>query len=265
MGNLVSANSSSHWYHPTGGACHSVPMKTKPGETRATTLKDARTLNLYPSVTNILGILDKPMLSAWKQEQAILAALTLPRRDSETDDEFAKRVVEDASSQVRDAADKGVQIHAVVEEFLLTGKRMETNPCYHLCEPTISWLEVNVLNLHYAEKTVVGLGYAGKLDFKAEIKDLGLCIVDTKTRKRTNGKFAVYDENGLQLSAYLEADSITHQRANNRVSLLIDSVAPGPPHLHVWPNEDHEQSFNCFKNLFHVWTYIKNYNPINPS
>lgn len=261
MGNLVSSESTSHWYHKTGAACHSVPMKTKPGETRSTNIKDARALGLYPSVTNIIGILDKPQLVAWKQEQAILSALTLPRLEGELDDAFAKRVVQDSTSQVRDAADRGTQIHAIIEEFALKGVRMTGNPYYHLCEQAIEWLEANIINLHYAEKTVVGNGYAGKLDLKAEIRDFGLCIIDTKSRKKYNGKFAVYDENGLQLSAYLEADAITNQRAENRISFLIDSENPSPPHLHAWPAEDHQDSFACFQNILNVWTYLKKYDP----
>src|SRR5436190_23373532 len=45
----------------------------------ASTLRDARKLGLLPSVTNILGVITKPELTAWLQEQAVLAALTLPR------------------------------------------------------------------------------------------------------------------------------------------------------------------------------------------
>jgi len=37
----------------------------------------------------VLGVIAKPALDAWKQEQAILAALTLPRNEGEPLDEFA--------------------------------------------------------------------------------------------------------------------------------------------------------------------------------
>jgi hypothetical protein len=36
---------------------------------------------LYPSVTSVLGIMDKPQLTSWKIEQAIMASLTLPKEE----------------------------------------------------------------------------------------------------------------------------------------------------------------------------------------
>jgi hypothetical protein len=57
---------------------------------RPTTLRDARKLGLLPSVTNVLGVINKPELVEWKMTQAVLAALTLPRRDGEDLGVFAK-------------------------------------------------------------------------------------------------------------------------------------------------------------------------------
>ena len=69
----------SHWYFQDGRPCHQVQAKSGNG-LRDATLRDARTLGLYPSVTSILNIIAKPQLEAWKQEQGIIAALTLPRQ-----------------------------------------------------------------------------------------------------------------------------------------------------------------------------------------
>ena len=91
---LIHRESPSHWYLPDGTAYHEVP-RTDGNGMRSATLRDARKVNAFPSVTNILGVLAKPALDAWKQEQAILAALTLPRRDDEPLDSFAHRVVAD--------------------------------------------------------------------------------------------------------------------------------------------------------------------------
>ena len=66
---------------------HTVPSAK--GEARATTLRDARKLGLLPSVTNVLGVINKPELVEWKMTQAVLAALTLPRRDGGGEDGFA--------------------------------------------------------------------------------------------------------------------------------------------------------------------------------
>ena len=99
-----------HWYRRDGEPLHSVLSAS--GEPRPTTVRDARKLGLLPSVTNILGVINKPELVEWKMTQAVLAALTLPRRENEGEDEFARRVVEDAQSRVKTAVDFGSAFHA---------------------------------------------------------------------------------------------------------------------------------------------------------
>ena len=56
----------SHFYDLAGKACHSQIGKN--GLERNTTLRDARKLNLFPSVTGITGIFAKPGLGAVEAE-----------------------------------------------------------------------------------------------------------------------------------------------------------------------------------------------------
>ena len=99
---LIEREEPSHWYLRDGRPFHSVP--TIDGLTRPVTLRDARKTLALPSVTNLLGILAKPGLDAWKVEQGIIAALTLPRDPAEPLDQFAKRVAIDSKEQVVKAA-----------------------------------------------------------------------------------------------------------------------------------------------------------------
>ena len=89
---------------------HSVPSAKGTSQSatmRPTTLRDARKLGLLPSVTNVLGVINKPELVEWKMTQAVLAALTLPRLEGEGEDAFAKRVVEQGKDVVEDAREGG--------------------------------------------------------------------------------------------------------------------------------------------------------------
>ncbi len=52
---------SMHWYDRDGKAVFEVP-KAKGDGMRATTIADARKLNLYPSVTTVLSVIAKPSL-----------------------------------------------------------------------------------------------------------------------------------------------------------------------------------------------------------
>ena len=104
----------------TGWSADALPFPSLKGEPRPTTLRDARKLGLLPSVTNILGVIAKPELTAWLQEQAVMAALTLPRMAGESEDAFAKRVVADSQTTRDGAADFGTAFHDGAERVART-------------------------------------------------------------------------------------------------------------------------------------------------
>ena len=108
---LIEREVASHWYLRDGQPFYEIARKDGAGN-RPVTLADARKVRALPSVTNILGVLAKPGLDAWKIEQGIMAALTLPREANEPLDLFARRVVQDMGEQVERAADFGSAIHS---------------------------------------------------------------------------------------------------------------------------------------------------------
>ena len=81
-------------------------------------LREARKVDGVPSVTTVLGILDKSGLTEWKIKQGIMAALTLPRIENETDDDYLKRILNDSKEQSKNAADQGTIIHNFIETYL---------------------------------------------------------------------------------------------------------------------------------------------------
>ena len=111
------AAESGHWYSADGSPAYQIEAKN--GNLRAVTLRDARKLNLYPSVTTIIRSAAAPGLEAWKTKQAVLAALTLPRQPEETDESFVGRVLVDGREQARKAAELGTNIHAAIEAAVL--------------------------------------------------------------------------------------------------------------------------------------------------
>jgi hypothetical protein len=60
-----------------------MPTADGSGE-RPTTIRDAKRLGLYPSVTSILGVLAKPGLEKWKLDQVALACLRTPKQAEES-------------------------------------------------------------------------------------------------------------------------------------------------------------------------------------
>ena len=117
---IARAAESVHWYGQDGSPQYTV--KAKDGSDRPTTLRDARKFNLVPSVTTILKVAAKPGLDVWKNEQLLLAALTLPRVAGETEKEFIARVVFDSKETGKRAAEAGTRIHEEIESHF-AGKK----------------------------------------------------------------------------------------------------------------------------------------------
>ena len=107
---LIKVEHPSHWYTHDGAPAYEVP-RAKGDGMRAPTVADARKLDLVPSVTNILNVLRKPALEAWKIEQGIMQALTLTRDDGESLDDFAHRVAEQSGEIATKTAAEGTAIH----------------------------------------------------------------------------------------------------------------------------------------------------------
>ena len=268
---LIQRESASHWYLPDGTPYHDVPRADGNG-TRSVTLRDARKVNALPSVTNILSVLSKPGLDAWKQEQAIMAALTLPKRDDESLDAFARRVVTDMSEQVRSAADLGSAVHAAIEVYLQTGESPENPDILRLFEPVKLWIDEHIERIGLVETVAVHseFGYAGRIDLVAKLKSTGTwAVIDFKTQKMKPDKKGVfqaafYENWPLQLMAYFRA--LNHagecsRRLEDIASVVINSVEPTPVQVKVWPREEHEplwQAFHCAREL---WCFTKGYRP----
>src|SRR5690348_10169188 len=102
-----------HWYTRAGEPRYSVIGAN--GKERDTTLRDARSLGLLPSVTTVLDCLNKGALVEWKVRQGILAALTTSRREGEDDDTFLARILTDSKEQAKQAAEEGTRIHDAIE------------------------------------------------------------------------------------------------------------------------------------------------------
>ena len=258
---LISAKPA-RWYNRDGEPVYQVPCKSKEGM-KDVTVREAQEMNLLPSVTTILQMMAKPELEAWKLEQAIMAALTLPRLDNEPIDNFAKRVIADMERQSTEAAEFGSQIHAAIAAHLMGDipaiRALPETVMPWLAE-FIKWQDTIGLIVYATEFVVVNEyhGYAGTLDLHGKIDwpGIGECIVDFKTQKVKNGKPVFYPEWGMQLAAYRGCFSFENIAC---VSIVVDSTAPRVQVLKVW--EDIGECMNAFLNTHGLWCFRKKYYP----
>ena len=239
------ASESNHWYTRDG-----VPMYTveaAKGGQRNTTLRDARKLNLVPSVTTILNVAAKPGLTQWLQKQVLLAALTLPRMKDEPEDEFIARIIDDSKEQGRAAADAGTEIHASIQGFY-EGQPV-TRHQEHITGCTRAILDVFGLHGWIAERAFGHeLGFGGKVDLHSP---QGV-VIDIKTKEFTDPeKVDAYDEHLMQLAAYRVGLGMPEARCAN---VFVSRSVPGLTRLVEWSQEDLARGWQMFSHLLSFWT-----------
>jgi hypothetical protein len=256
---------SAHWYQPDGVPLHTV-LSAK-GEPRPTTLRDARKLGLFPSVTNILGVIAKPGLTSWLQEQAVLAALTLPRIAGESEDAFAHRVVEDSLTTRDGAADFGTAFHHGAEQVAKTLEVDRADLLSAWLNRYRDWYQENVRVLHWTERVLVHpeFLYAGTADLLIEHPVHGPTLVDLKTMKIKPGgpgrgpqAPTPYKSWCYQLAAYRVALGAPVRCMN----LIVNSVEPANPIEHLWSEDQIETGREAFMAAYLLWCIEKGYDPV---
>lgn len=243
---------SGHWYSIDGLPAHEQPKKDGSGMT-PTTLRHARKLNLIPSVTTILKILDKPALTNWKIEQAVLAVLTTPQLPNEPLDAYCKRVLETdkVQDEARDAAAKlGTAIHQAIEDALNGRCYLADYDAY--VQPVLAEC-AKFGKLIATEKVIVGQGYAGRVDAIFDNNEV-ITVVDFKTTKKLPKES--YDEHKLQLAAYGEVVG-----APITANIYISTANQGE--IAVCENDviSIKHAFEAFMNIVKVWQWKNNYVP----
>jgi hypothetical protein len=225
---------SGHWYSQDGSPAYRVVGKN--GVERNTRLTDARERGLVPSVTTISGLLAKPGLNNWLQQNVLLAALTLPRMEGESEENWLQRVMSDSKSTGREAADRGTRLHGVLESFY-EGKLIEF--------PNYVYRVNSALESHFgpanweAERSFSWGGYGGKVDLIAEN-----IVVDFKSKEGDLSKITPYHEQIMQLAAYRMGLNKPTARCAN-----VYFTESGDVRLIEHSEQDLSDAWECFQYL----------------
>lgn len=256
MSSLIHPEQSSHWYTRDGRPAYEVPKAD--GTMKKTTLADARKLDLVPSVTTILSVVAKPGLEAWKIENAIVAALTLPRQAGESDQAFARRVVTDSKEQVGNAMDVGTQIHQWIEDYIALPAIVKPAPIGYeaTCASVREWID-DSLDAGTVEKAFASpLGYGGRIDWFGSLTNGRLAVVDWKTQFVKGPQPNFYETWDLQLAAYALA-VFRDESEYDRISVVISANPENPGcWAKTWTDNGAYAAFNAAREL---WAYQHNY------
>jgi hypothetical protein len=213
-------------------------------------------MSLVPSVTTILNVAAKPGLERWKQEQMLLAALTLPRATDESEQSFIQRVVMDSKEQGKQAAERGNRIHAAIESFY-EGIMLADMAEYQVGVGEEIRNKYGVEEFQPEKSFAHELGFGGKVDLHTKAyKDCGL-VLDVKSKEFTDpAKVEAYDEHCMQLSAYRVGLGIPNAVCGN---VFVSAIEPGLVVIKEWSQEELDRGWQMFQALLTFWQVKNNH------
>lgn len=231
---------SGHWYcGSTGEPRYTIYSESLKRE-RATTVADARKHGLVPSVTTVMSQIAKPGLTNWLNQQLLLAALTLPKIDGETEEDWLNRIMLDSKSQSKEASQRGTDIHAVIQSFY-EGVYLPEYPDYvHKTNQALidsfgpqEWISEE----SFAHPT----GFGGKVDLHAKSG----FVVDVKTTEKDVDTIKPYHEHLMQLSAYRNGLKIPMARCAN----IFVNAQTNQVRVIEHTENDLQDAWECFQYL----------------
>ena len=262
-----------HWYSAKDGSpAHDA------------TLREARKDNLLPSVTSIIKNWYNPMLERYKINEALKAAVTLPRIAGEDDEAFGQRCLEESLRHAIEAASAGTALHGELEAWNKSWEGWDAkatgfplpqafpafSPQYEqFCLPYADYATKNYSRIVRSEITLfsANMGIAGRTDLIAMDKRLGMVIADYKTTKVKSYKGkkdpGFWPSYCWQLAVYAELYRLQNDLPEppRIVSLVVDLDQPGI-YEKVWEVEEQTRALEFMKHLIAAWQIEKKYKPM---
>ena len=195
----------------------------KNGKERPVTVRDARSLGLFPSVTSILSQVAKPALTRYFINRAIACAYNNKDLLNGSEKEAQWKVSKLAEETGNGAAEFGTKIHDHIERFL-KAKADESveikGDVRSFVEPVFEFFLKHNIQGKSEEAVIIeteGRKAAGTIDLQTT-----KTVTDFKTQKTKDGKFKKYDSWVWQLGGYN-----LHAKKDNAVIIAISSTEPG--------------------------------------
>jgi hypothetical protein len=242
---MTHAAESLHWYARDGSPAYTV--RSRDGSERPATLRDARKLNLLPSVTSIIKCAAAPGLELWKANQLMMAALTLPRLQDEPEKDWLARVVRDSKEHAKNAAERGTGIHAAIQGFY-EGEGVKPGYQDHIRGAVAAVAGWAVGGWKAEQSFAHSLGFGGKVDLSAAS---GQHLLDFKSKEfdeKTDLK--TWDEHAMQLAAYREGLGMGMARC---AIVYVSVTTPGLSKLIEIPEEELSRGWEMFVFLLSYW------------
>lgn len=114
---MAHASEQQHWYDRQGNPVYEIPSADGK-KMIVPDIRHARKNGYVPGFTAVNRMIYSFGLERYKIRQGILAALTLPRNENETDESYFERLEEDRQAHAKGRAEEGTLIHTAIEQAL---------------------------------------------------------------------------------------------------------------------------------------------------
>ncbi len=223
---------STRFYDPsTGSAVGEVVAAS--GKPRLATLKDAKKHGWRRSVTSVLREAAAPGLEQWRRKQLVMAALTLPKPDGMSLDDFIAKIEQDASEEGRKAAARGSELHGAIQKFC----KGQTDPRYsvHLDNIQSALLPYGIdLTKGEPERSFCTPTYGGTCDWFDDN-----FVIDWKSKQTIEVDLKAWDmPHGVQLVAYDCGTGRPDDPSCRRLLNVFVGVEDGLVHVHEWTDDE---------------------------
>lgn len=242
---------SGHFYLPDGSPFYDVPNKSRPGESRPATIRDALKAGAEPSVSTVLKAAAAPNLVRYFVNEALESAIRLQRLPDESPEAFKARALLDSQEHGKQARERGTALHGAIERHML-------------CQPFDEQYQPHVASV---TKALAGVGidlmagkpersfclpgqYGGKIDWSSDSALLDFKGVDDD---KLTGKLG-YDEHIRQLAAYSYGLGGGHRLLN-----VFIGRQSGGVRLREWKPAEAAQGWAEFKALLRFYRLTKGF------
>jgi hypothetical protein len=234
--------------------------KTRAGELRPVTIKDAKKVGAYPSPNEVMGIIDKPGLLYWKlQHMSDATHQTVIELGGNWDTYGWSKSYDLYKELTSEAASKGTEIHDAIEQALLNNPYEEQYK--EIITSVLHWLEEENISPTGVEEVFVSkdIGIGGKIDV---VDSDTLTIVDWKTIDTLGKKLNFYTKDKTPLMAAYSM-GVFGTLDTNLWNVFISRDEPGKIIPKLYTREEIEFGWRKFYFAYKLWTHERGYDPRN--
>ena len=242
---------------PSGKTLYEVPNKSK-GGMRPANVRDAKEYGAGPGVTEVGKNLD---LADWRGQMMIEALKEWYKTNSHVP--TYKEIKPLYYEKMSEAREFGTAVHDKLEQYMRNAGLVsfDEDRIRTCTMPAIQWLHDNVEEVKAVEHPFYHLGYGGKIDLIAKIRDLWY-VIDYKTQGLKGKSFKTYD-NYIQLAAYQDAASFEFELDLRVGNLMINSDPSNPKVEFIDHTAKLDQGFAEFMSMYLMWCLQKDFMPPN--